>query len=85
MSKAKVSTADTAELEAAITAWLAEFPGKVICARHLWYEGLEGHGVPTPEDMMAMETVLGSLNGWSHVGDVRYEKFGVQNSYRRTN
>ena len=85
MSKAKVSTSETAMLEAAMTAWLAEYPGELICARQLWYEGLEGHGVPSPEDMAAMETVLGSLDGWSHVGNVRYEKFGVQNSYKRTN
>jgi hypothetical protein len=80
----KVSTANAQELNAAMTQWLKEFPGELICARQIWYEGLEGCGVPNPAEMNAMEAVLNSLADWKNVGSVRYEKFGAQNSWKRT-
>ena len=79
----KVSTANTQGLTNAMTAWLNEFPGDLICARQIWYEGLGGCGVPNPADMAAMEDVFNGLSGWKNVGDVRYEKFGMQNSWKR--
>jgi hypothetical protein len=79
----KVSTSNAEGLKAAMTKWLNEFPGELICARQIWYEGLDGHGVPNPADMDAMEAVLNSLGDWKNVGSVRYEKFGAQNSYKR--
>ena len=79
----KVSTSNTQGLKIAMTAWLNEFPGDLICARQIWYEGLGGCGVANPADMAAMEDVLNSLSDWKSVGDVRYEKFGMQNSWKR--
>jgi hypothetical protein len=78
-----VSTGNTKELTSAMTKWLKEFPGELICARQIWYEGLGGCGVPNPADMAAMEGVLNSLTDWKNVGNVRYEKFGGQNSWKR--
>lgn len=79
----KVSTGNSKELTSAMTKWLEEFPGEVICARQIWYEGLGGCGVPNPADMAAMEGVFNSLSGWKNVGNVRYEKFGGQESWKR--
>ncbi|MGI5971031.1 MAG: hypothetical protein ACOX7P_04825 [Oscillospiraceae bacterium] len=70
-------------LKSAMVKYLDEFPGDTICARQIWYEGLGGHGVPSPADMEAMHAVLDSLDGWKSAGDLRYEKFGVQYSYKR--
>jgi hypothetical protein len=79
----KVSTGNTKELASVMTQWLKEFPGELICARQIWYEGLDGCGVPNPADMAAMEGVFNSLGDWKNVGIVRYEKFGGQNSWKR--
>lgn len=79
----KISTGNKMELTSAMTQWLKEFPGDLICARQIWYEGLAGCGVPNPADMAAMEEVLNNLADWKNVGNVRYEKFGGQNSWKR--
>jgi hypothetical protein len=80
----KISTGNTQELKSAMTKWLNEFPGELICARQIWYEGLGGCGVPNPADMDAMEAVFNSLSDWKNVGMTRYEKFGAQNSWKRS-
>ncbi|NLO96903.1 MAG: hypothetical protein GX091_02310, partial [Peptococcaceae bacterium] len=67
----------------AIKRYLDEFPGDIICALQVWYEGLGGCGVPTPADMEAMNAVLNTLEDWEPIGDVRYEKFGAQKSFKR--
>ena len=79
----KISTGNAGELTAAIQKWLSEFPGDMICARQIWYEGLGGCGVPNPADMNAMEAALNSLPDWKNVGNQRYEKFGAQISWKR--
>lgn len=79
----RFATSDTQGLKSAMTTWLNEFQGDLICALQIWYECLGGYGVPNPADMEAMEAVLNGLNNWKNVGDVRYEKFGSQNSYKR--
>ena len=79
----KISTGSAKELQSAMTKWLSDFPGDLICARQIWYEGLGGCGVPNPADMLAMEDVLNSLGDWKNVGNQRYEKFGAQNSWKR--
>ena len=78
----KVSTGNAQELKSAMTSWLKEFPGDLICARQIWYEGLGGCGVPNPADMEAMEAVLDSQSAWKNIGNTRYEKFGTQNSWK---
>jgi hypothetical protein len=78
-----ISTGNTKELIGAMTRYLDEFPGDTICARQIWYEGLGGCGVPNPADMDAMHSVLNRLKDWKPVGNVRYEKFGVQYSFKR--
>ncbi len=80
----KVSTGNSEELKGAMSSWLTEFPGDLICARQIWYEGLGGCGVPNPADMAAMEATLNGLGDWKNVGNVRYEKFGAQNSWKRS-
>ena len=72
-----------AETRDKIEGYLAAFPGDMTCAVQVWYEGLSGHGVANPEQMAEMEAILGQADGWTDAGDVRYEKFGVQKSYRR--
>ena len=79
-----ILTENSAGLRTAMTKWLSEFPGDLICARQIWYEGLGGCGVPNPADMAAMEAVFNSLTDWKNVGNIRYEKFGNQNSWKRS-
>jgi hypothetical protein len=78
-----VSAANASQLRSEISRYLDKFPGDTICALQIWYEGLGGCGVPSPADIEAMEAVLSSLSGWKHIGNIRYEKFGTQNSYKK--
>jgi len=80
---ARVQTSNEQGLRPAMLNWLSAYPGDTVCALQVWYEGFEGCGVPTPEDIAAIEAVLDSLPDWKNVGKMRYEKFGVQNSYKR--
>ena len=63
--------------------YLESFPGDLMCGLQLWYEGLGGHGVPNAAEMTALEHHLSTSPGWKDVGGVRYEKFGVQKSFKR--
>jgi len=63
--------------------YLDAYPGDLVCAIQVWYEGLLGHGVMSPEQKSAMDEAIGSSAGWTDAGDVRYEKFGVQKSFKR--
>ena len=69
-------------LKAAIDKYFGVFPGDLICALQVWYEGLGGQGVPNAVEMTAIQNAISALPGWKDVGDVRYEKFGVQKSYK---
>ncbi|MDR0916234.1 MAG: hypothetical protein LBN02_03495 [Oscillospiraceae bacterium] len=74
----------TAEgLRAAVAKYLDEFPGDLICARAIWYEGLGGEGAASPETVDAIESAIDIYPGWTGVGNVRYEKFGAQNSWKK--
>lgn len=68
----------------AIKKWLEAFPGDVTCALQIWYEGLAGMGTPAPAEIAAIEEILAGADGWKSAGNVRYEKMGLQNSFRRT-
>jgi len=68
--------------KAAVAKYLAEFPGDLICARQIWYEGLGGQGVANPETVLEIEAAIDAVANWSNVGSVRYEKFGEQNSWK---
>ncbi|MDR0491580.1 MAG: hypothetical protein LBH28_10100 [Oscillospiraceae bacterium] len=81
---AKIDISDTKALRAATDAYIGGYPGKLICALQFWYEGLGGQGVPTPEEMSAVNAALAATPGWADAGSVRYEKFGAQQSYTRT-
>lgn len=74
---------DTKALAERVEVWLEEYPGDLICARQLWYEGLEGEGVPEPSLVVALEDMIAALPEWKAVGDVRYEKYGAQYSFQR--
>lgn len=80
----RFSTENREALASAMTDYLNDFPGETICALQIWYECLGAYGVPTPSDMEAMHDVLDGVGGWRHAGDERFEKFGVQRTYRRT-
>ena len=62
--------------------YLNDYPGDVICPLQVWYE-LGGCGTPGRAEMKAMEDVLDGLEDWKDAGEIRYEKFGKQPSYRR--
>ena len=66
-----------------VEVWLEEYPGELICARQLWYEGLEGEGVPDPALVVRLEELIAALPDWKAAGNVRYEKYGVQYSFKR--
>ena len=79
---AKIDVSDPKALKAAVENYLVEFPGELICALQLWYEGLGGQGVPNAIEMAAIQDAIANVSGWAEVGGVRYEKFGVQKSYK---
>ena len=80
---AKIDVSDPKALEAATGKYLADFPGNLICALQLWYEGLGGQGVPNTAEMAAIQGAIAKTPGWTDVGDMRYEKYGMQKSYKR--
>jgi len=80
---AKIDVSDPKALKAAVEKYLGEFPGELICALQLWYEGLGGQGVPNPAEVAAIQDAIVNVPGWTDVGNVRYEKFGAQRSYKR--
>ena len=79
---ARIDVSDSKALRAAADKYFGEFPGEMICALQLWYEGLGGQGVPNAVEMAAVQDAIAATPGWNEVGDVRYEKFGVQKSYK---
>ena len=79
---ARIDVSDPKALKAAIDKYLAEFPGDLICALQLWYEGLGGQGVPNAAEMAAIQDTIASAPGLTDVGVVRYEKYGAQKSYK---
>ena len=80
---ARVDVLDPKALKAAVDKYFAEFPGDLICALQLWYEGLGGQGVPNSAEIPAIEAAIANTPGWADAGGVRYEKYGVQKSYKR--
>ena len=79
----RIDVSDPKALKAAVEKYLAEFPGDLICALQLWYEGLGGQGVPDASAMAAIQDAIVNAPGWTDVGSVRYEKYGAQRSYKR--
>lgn len=67
-----------------VIGWLEEFPGDTICVRQIWYECFQGSGLPDKTAYNDIEDMLNNSADWSDVGDVRYEKLGVQPSFRRS-
>jgi hypothetical protein len=67
-----------------ILKWLEDFPGDVTCAMQVWYECLSSMGTPAPADITAMEEILAGEGNWMPAGNVRYEKMGIQTSFKRT-
>ena len=80
---AKTDVSDPKALKEAVGKYLGAFPGDLICALQLWYEGLGGQGVPNAAEMTAIQDAIAGTPGWEDAGGVRYEKFGVQKSYKR--
>ena len=80
---AKIDVSDPKALNVAVDKFLSEFPGELICALQLWYQGLDGQGVPNAAEMEAMQNAIAGIPGWSDAGNVRDERYGVQKSYKR--
>lgn len=78
-----ISSVSQTEVAKTAKLYLESFPGNLICARQIWYEGLEGCGVPSAETLETLTSVLSSLPEWKDVGNVRYEKFGQQPSFKK--
>ena len=78
---AKIDVSDRKALSAAVGKYLNEFPGDLICALQLWYEGLGGQGVPGVAEMTSIQDAIAGVSGWKDVGIMRFEKFGMQKSY----
>lgn len=66
----------------AFAKYIDSFPGDLICARQVWYEGLSGRGTANPETVAEIEAALDSATGWKNIGNARYEKYGMQNSWK---
>ena len=81
---AKIDVSDPNALRAAVDKYFSEFPGDLICALQMWYQGLGGQGVPGAAEMAAIQDAIANTPGWSDVGNVRDERYGVQRSYKRT-
>ena len=79
----KIDVSDPKALKAAVDKFLSEFPGELICALQLWYQGLDGQGVPNAAEMTVIQDAIAGTPGWSDVGNVRDERYGVQKSYKR--
>ena len=80
---AKIDVLDPKALKEAAQKYFDGFPGDLICALQLWYEGLGGQGVPDAAEMTAIQDAIAGMPGWTDVGGVRFEKFGVQRSYKK--
>ena len=80
---AKIDVSDQKALLAAVEKYLGDFPGDLICALQLWYEGLGGQGAPNPSETAAVQDAIAKATGWTDVGAVRYEKYGMQKSFKR--
>ncbi len=74
---------DPSELTALVKKYLDGYQGEVISPLQLWYQGLNGTGVPTLKETKAMEDALSAIDGWENVGVLRDERFGVQPSFKR--
>lgn len=79
----KISLNNTEGLSVTVRQWLDRFPADIICALQIWYEGLNGYGVPQEADLEALNAVLHGFEDWQSVGDIRYEKYGMQYSFKR--
>ncbi|MCL2126052.1 MAG: hypothetical protein FWH33_08725 [Oscillospiraceae bacterium] len=79
---ARIDVSDPKALKAAVDKYFDDFPGDLICALQLWYEGLGGQGVPNAAEMTAIQDAISGTPGWTDVGSVRYEKYGAQRSYK---
>jgi len=80
---AKIDVSDPKALKTAAEKYLGELPSDLVCALQMWYEGLGGQGVPNAGEMEAMQNAIAAAPGWKDIGDTRYEKFGVQKSFKR--
>jgi len=80
---AKVDVSDPKALKAAVEEYLNKFPGDIVFALLLWYQGLGGQGVPDGAEMAAIQDAIANTPGWTDAGNMRDERFGVQKSFRR--
>jgi hypothetical protein len=79
----KFNTGNTVALQIAVNKYLSDLAGDIVFARKLWYEGLGGEGTASDDDVAAIEAAIAANSQWKPAGDLRDEKFGVQNSFKR--
>ena len=80
---ARIDVSDPKALKTAAEKYLSELPSDIVCALQVWYEGLGGQGVPSTAEMEAMHGAIAAAPGWSDIGNTRFEKFGMQQSFKR--
>lgn len=83
MSSFSSASTNQAEIREIAEKYMGTFLGRMICPRQLWYEALEGCGVPSDETLETLTSVLRSLPDWEDIGNARYEKLGMQPSFKR--
>jgi len=80
---AKIDVLDPKALRAAVDKYLGEYPGDIVFALLLWYQGLGGQGVPDAAEMTAIQDAIAGTPGWTDIGIARDERFGAQRSYKK--
>ena len=80
---AKIDVSDPKALKTAVEKYLAEYQGELISALQVWYQGLDGQGVPNPAKKEAIQNAIANTPGWADAGDMRDERFGVQKTFKR--
>ena len=64
------------EISAKVGEVLKTCPSEFTCVYRVWYEGFEGCGRPSAEVVNIMNEAMAAA-GWTDVGAMRWEKFGV--------
>ena len=76
-----IKTLTTAELSEIAKGYALQSPSEVTCAFRIWYEDIEGYGMPTEPIVTAIEQGIMDSGRWTNVGLRRFEKYGMVNAY----
>lgn len=76
-----IKTLSAAELSELAKGYALKCPSEVTCAFRIWYEDIEGYGMPTKQIVSAIEQGIMDSGRWESVGLRRFEKYGMVNAY----